>query len=173
MILITILDLTWSLQKIVYDILILILGTRILHTRSVLCQLNAFTIGTNFRISIWCVAILAMMRFINGCLKYNVKAMFWYLFVVFNVILNLALGIYSLVSSAGRRSASRTQCISFIHRNPTNRALAMFEIIYLTLGSLIIIACYFGSTAYIIKAINNSIIEAKANNLTRHLKFIY
>jgi hypothetical protein len=170
MILVTLLELIWSLQKIVYDAIILAFGTKVLHKKGIFCQLNAFTVGTNFKISIWCVATLAMMRFINGCLKYKVKDIFWYSFIIFIVVLNLTIGIYSIASGEARKTASKTQCISFIDKHSAAKALSIFEITHLTLASLIIIVCYFGSTVYIIKAINSSIVEARANNLARHEK---
>jgi hypothetical protein len=139
-------------------------GTEILTTNGVVCQINAFTIGVNFRVSVWCVGTLAMMRLFNGCLKTNINAVFWYCFIIFNVALNLALGIYSIGSRAGKQSASGTQCISFTDPNPTAKALTIFEIVYLTLGSIIILGCYLGSTIYINRAISSSIVEAKVNN---------
>jgi hypothetical protein len=167
MIIVTTFDLLWSLQKLVYDSLTLVHGTEIYNSESTLCQVNAFTIGTVFRISIWLIAILAMMRFFNGCLKTNLNPWIWYSFILFNISVSLTLGIYSFVHRLGVQSSSKTQCISFTQANTSSNKLLIFQIIYLTLGALVLLACYMANTIYIGKSLNSSINQAKSNNLKK------
>ncbi|KXN74802.1 hypothetical protein CONCODRAFT_2132 [Conidiobolus coronatus NRRL 28638] len=147
---ITIFDLLWIIQKFVYDIAIFIAGKEVLRTEGIM------------------LATLAMMRLFNGCLKINIHSFIWYIFALINVILSVGLGVYSYITKSAIQSASGAQCISFIRGGSFDKGLLIFKIIYLALGSIVILICYIVSTIYILKAISSSIIEAKANSLIQH-----
>jgi hypothetical protein len=168
MISITVFDLLWIIQKFFYDIDIFIHGREVLRTEGLLCQVNALIVGSVFDSSVWLVATLAMMRLFNGCLKFNIHPFVWYIFALANVVLSLGMGVYSYITKAAIQSSSGAQCISFIRGSSFDRGLLIFKIIYLALGSILILICYFVSTVYILKAISSSIIEAKANSLVQH-----
>ncbi|KXN74789.1 hypothetical protein CONCODRAFT_2117 [Conidiobolus coronatus NRRL 28638] len=161
MILITLIDLAWSIQKIIYDILILIYGTEIFYSEGNLCQLSALTLGVTFRCSIWSLATLSMIRFIHGCLRVRAFPVFWFAFLGLNICFNVSMGIYSMMERSAKQNTTGVMCASFQTLVPTSQYILLFNIVYLTLGSLIIVLCYFGSTVYINQSIRYMVRDAR------------
>jgi hypothetical protein len=168
MITITMFDMLWTIQKFFFDIALITYGKEVLDSKTLLCQVNALAVGSIFVSSVWLVATLALMRLLNGCLKINIHSFIWYTFALVNVIISVGMGVYSYIIKTAVQSPSGAQCISFVGDDPFDKGLLIFKIIYLTLGSVVILCCYFVSTIYILKAISSSIIEAKAHSLIQH-----
>ncbi|KXN74804.1 hypothetical protein CONCODRAFT_2134 [Conidiobolus coronatus NRRL 28638] len=138
-----------------------------------LCQVNAFTIGITFRCSIWSVATLSMIKLLNGCLKFIIPNIFWYITIIFHICLNFSLGFYSILYSTAKRSSSGVQCISFATNDPMVKVFYLFQICYLCVGSIIIVISYFGLTVYLLISVKKFIFNSTLKSNNNYLNNLY
>jgi hypothetical protein len=170
---ITLIDLAWSIQQLVYMSIIFFKGVKVMRSTEQLCQINAFTIGITFRCSIWSVATLSMIKLLNGCLKYVIPNIFWYITVILHICLNFSLGFYSILYTAAKQSTSGVQCISFTTNDPMVKGLYLFQVCYLCVGSIIIVISYFGLTVYLLISVKKFIFNSTLKPNSSYFKKLY
>ncbi|KXN66128.1 hypothetical protein CONCODRAFT_12089 [Conidiobolus coronatus NRRL 28638] len=136
-------ELCWASYMVIACALKLYFGPDFISPESLSCQIYILFNTGNLRLSNGCVAILAIMRYMLGCRKKEVKNWVWYCLFIVHISVCIALSTVTFVRWDGRRTSSGIICLQFFRADDTSINLMIFHTFYILLLCGLVVTFYF------------------------------
>jgi hypothetical protein len=143
MLIVTCMDMLWSIYQIIISCLKLRYGMDIIMPLSLSCQLYVLFNTGCLRLSNGCVAILAVIRYMVGCRKKSLKNWIWPVVITIHICICLAFSITTFIRWDGRRTSSGLICLLFLSEGNLSKYLMIAHTSYYLIQCATVTIFYF------------------------------
>ncbi|KXN71869.1 hypothetical protein CONCODRAFT_5394 [Conidiobolus coronatus NRRL 28638] len=172
MLIVTCMDIIWSIYQIVISSCKLRFGPEFIYSMGVSCQLYVLFNTGCLRLSNGCVAILAVIRYMVGCRNKSLKNWIWPLIITIHICICLTFSLTTFIRWDARRTSSGLICLLFLSEGDLSKYLMIAHTSYYLIQCATVTIFYFLICKHWYYHLNNLKMSAKLNEDLESIKHI-